>query len=256
MVPFLEEMDRSLIPYCLDIVGTGEAEIELRTTLAVRATSGRVRFHGWQEGDALYDRFFPNADFFVHFAVTEGIPTAPREAMAHGVIPVLAAYEGIYAENHFRHGDNALVFPVGQPRLAAGRIVAACRMPGEMARLSGNAMRSQAGPWLFDGVMDTWAAFFDGLMEKECKREFHNDIRFPSASRLDRLVRSPWLGERIRRMLGRSFVHSDPGSEWPVSSGLCSTGADQKIRAFASAWEEQCRLAAGHRRSAASVESA
>jgi glycosyltransferase involved in cell wall biosynthesis len=256
MGAFLDELDRLEIPYTLDIVGTGEAESELRERLAPRVHSGRATFHGWQNADSLYRCFFPGTDFLIQFARTEGLPTAPREAMAHGVVPVLAAYEGIYTEGHFRDAENALIFPVGQPRLAAERIVAAWTTPGEMARLSRNATRSQSGPWLLEGVMDTWAGFFDGLMEKDCKRIFRDDIRFPSASRLDRLVRSPWLAERFRRMLRRSFVHKDPGSEWPVSSWLCTADADEEIRAFAAAWEEHSRVAAERRTGSASPESA
>jgi hypothetical protein len=243
LAPFLDEMERLAIPYRLDIVGSGETESELRAAMGSRIRDGRVSFHGWQSGEALYGRFFPSVDFLVHFAHTEGIPTAPREAMAHGVIPVMAEYEGIYAEGHFRDGVNALIFPVGQPAAAAVRLGAVWTKPGEVQRLSRNAAETETGRWLFDGVMDTWAEFFDWSVSADCKREFRDDIRFPNASRLDRLTRSRWLGERIRRAVGRSFVHNDPGSEWPVSSWLCSAEVDVEIRNFASDWERQCRVA-------------
>jgi glycosyltransferase involved in cell wall biosynthesis len=244
LAPFLDEMERLAIPYRLDIVGSGEAESELREAMAARMLDGRVTCHGWQSSEALYERFFPAADFLVHFAHTEGLPTAPREAMAHGVVPVIAAYEGIYAEGHFRDGVNALIFPVGQLAEAAARLGAVWTKPGEVQRLSHNAAEAETGRWLFDGVMDTWAEFFDWCMSADCQREFRDDVRLPTASRLDRLTRSPWLGERIRRAVGRSFVHDDPGSEWPVSSWLCFAEPDAEIRNFASDWERQCRLAA------------
>jgi glycosyltransferase involved in cell wall biosynthesis len=245
LVPFLDELERLAIPYRLDIVGSGETESEMREAMASQISDGRVTCHGWQSSEALYGRFFPAADFLLHFAYTEGIPTAPREAMAHGVIPIMAAYEGIYAEGHFRDGVNALIFPVGQPAEAAARLGAVWTKPEEVQRLSRNAAETETGRWLFDGVMDTWAEFFDWCMSAHLQREFRDDIRLPNASRLDRLTRSPWVGERIRKALGRSFVHNDPGSEWPVSSWLCSAQADAEIRNFASDWERQCRLAAG-----------
>ncbi len=83
--PFLRELDRNGIDYALDVVGTGPYETELSHRLTGWVAQGRVKFHGWQSKDRLYSELFPKMDCIIHFAHTEGVTIAPREAMAHGV---------------------------------------------------------------------------------------------------------------------------------------------------------------------------
>ncbi|HWW61859.1 MAG TPA: glycosyltransferase family 4 protein, partial [Thermoanaerobaculia bacterium] len=108
------ELRRRGIAFTLDVAGDGEVAGELRERLP------DARFHGWTSTDELYERVYPELDVLVHFAEWEGITIAPREAMAHGVVPVISSFPG-HAQQ-FLHDGNALVFPVGDVRAAADAI--------------------------------------------------------------------------------------------------------------------------------------
>src|SRR5437763_1315751 len=85
----LDELRRRGVPFTCVVAGTGPQEAELRSRLP------DVDFLGWQTTEQLYDRVYPELDLLLHFAAWEGVPIAPREAMAHGVVPVMARFRGI-----------------------------------------------------------------------------------------------------------------------------------------------------------------
>ncbi|HEX2061490.1 MAG TPA: glycosyltransferase family 4 protein, partial [Thermoanaerobaculia bacterium] len=96
------ELERRGIPFTCDVAGDGTELAELRARLP------RARYHGWLSTAELYERVYPELDVLVHFAEWEGVTIAPREAMAHGVVPVVSRFIG--AED-FVDGVNSLTFP-------------------------------------------------------------------------------------------------------------------------------------------------
>ena len=111
--PFLEALEAQGIEYRMHVAGIGPAESRLRELLASRVAQGSVVFHGWVSRDDLYRLHFPRVHCFVHFAGWEGMTIAPREAMAHGAVPVISRFPGWRIEGQFRDGETALTFPVG-----------------------------------------------------------------------------------------------------------------------------------------------
>jgi glycosyltransferase involved in cell wall biosynthesis len=235
--PFLRELDRKGIDYTLDVVGTGPYETQLSQSLTGWVVQGRVKFHGWQPRDRLYLEFFPKMDCLIHFAHTEGVTIAPREAMAHGVVPVISEFTGLEAEQQFVHESNSLTFPVGDMKAAATNIGRLMSESGLMERLSKNAMASQSGKYTFDGSMDAWAKALDHCVEQPPAIGAVSKLSGPVDGRLTRMGMSPRAAQRVRDILGRQHFHSDPGSEWPTGSGLLTEDVAAEIMSFAADYE-------------------
>jgi glycosyltransferase involved in cell wall biosynthesis len=232
-------LEKRQVPYGLDIIGTGPDEGELRQRLARFVETGRVVFHGWQDHDALYERFLPRLDCLLHFAVTEGVTIAPREAMAHGVVPVISEFTGLKTEAHFVHEVNALTFPVGDVGEAVRCVERLVAEPELLGRLSRRAMASQTGLYSFEGTIESWANALNDCMSRPIRTGPLPRLAFAPDGRLARLGVSSELAQRLRNIVGRRHEHVDPGSEWPVSSGLMTEEAAEDIRQFAARVERE-----------------
>jgi hypothetical protein len=181
----------------------------------------------------LYADVFLTLDILVHFAFTEGVTIAPREAMVHGVVPVVAEFIGLKRERHFVDGVNALTFPVGNVDAAARCIGRLAEEPGLLEKLSENAMRSQRGVYSFGGAIEAWAEALDRCLKIPAQTGPLPKLSSPLDGRLARWGVAPWLAQRVRDLLGRRHEHADPGSEWPTGSGLGTEQAFESIWRFA-----------------------
>jgi glycosyltransferase involved in cell wall biosynthesis len=240
LVALLEIFERWSLRYRMEIVGTGPAEAELQARLAQLVEVGRVSFHGWLTGHALYHKIYPELDCLVHFAHTEGVTIAPREAMAHGVVPVVSRFIGLAVERQFVHEMNALTFPVGDVEAAAACVRRLFEEPGLLRRLSESAMQSQRGRYSSEGAMRAWAEAFDRCLEQPARTGDLPRVPFAPDGRLTRSGVPPWLAQRVRDLLGRRHDHTDPGSEWPTGSGLMTPEAADSIRCFGESLEATC----------------
>jgi glycosyltransferase involved in cell wall biosynthesis len=240
LVALLEIFERWSLRYRMEIVGTGPAEAELQAQLARLVEAGRVSFHGWLAGRILYQKIYPELDCLVHFAHTEGVTIAPREAMAHGVVPVVSRFIGLAVEGQFVHELNALTFPVGNVEAAAACVRRLVEEPGLLGRLSENAMQSQRGRYSSEGATRAWAEAFDRCLGQPVRTGDLPPVPFQPDGRLTRAGIPPWLAQRLRDLLGRRHDHTDPGSEWPTGSGLMTREAADSIRRFGECLEATC----------------
>jgi len=215
-----EELARRGVPFTLRVAGAGSAADELRARLP------RMQFDGWLTTSELYERVYPELDVFVHFADWEGLTIAPREAMAHGVVPVVSRFTG--AED-FADEVNALTFAVGDIAAAADCIERLHRDRALLERLSAAARESQGGIRSEEGALDAWAELLRGATA----RPQRIGPSLPPAPR-DRglLERAPdALAELVRR--ARKRRHADPGSEWPHWSGVGDAALEAQLARFA-----------------------
>ncbi|MFG0335022.1 MAG: glycosyltransferase family 4 protein [Maioricimonas sp. JB049] len=237
LVLLTRELRRRGLPFRLHIAGVGPAEHSLRQQLADEQADGRVVFHGWLSRERLYRELYPQADCFVHFAAWEGITIAPREAMVHGVVPVISRFRGLEVEGQFVDGETALTFPVGDVEAAADQISRLLEVQGLLQRLSRNAMRSQQGKYLFEGSMDAWAR----ALEQTARRPPLAGVIPRVDQQLDgRLIRwgvTVGLQEGFRQQTGRKVRHRSPGSEWPTCSGRVTEVARLRFDRFADSLE-------------------
>ena len=218
------ELERRRIAFACEVAGEGSVAAELRKRMP------SARFHGWLSTNELYERVYPEIDVLVHFAEWEGVTIAPREAMVHGVVPVVSRFTGLQAEGQFLDGVNSLTFPVGDVAAAAHCIERLHGDPALLERLSRAARASQDGIRSEQGAADAWAeAFRDAL-----GRSPRVGAVLPALPRdhglLERLGIPASIAEIVRKRRGRR--HADPGSEWPHWSGVRDEELMHQVDAF------------------------
>jgi glycosyltransferase involved in cell wall biosynthesis len=206
--PLVEELERRGIPFTLDVAGDGTAMEELRARLP------QARYLGWLSTAELYERVYPELDVLVHLAEYEGVTIAPREAMAHGVVPVISRHVG---SEDFLDDVNSLRFPIGDVQSAADAIERLHRDRVLLERLATSARESQGGIRSEEGAIDAWASAF----RETLARSSRIGRTLPASTRdqglLSRLGVPDGIAELVRRV--RQRKHGDPGSEWPHWSG-------------------------------------
>ncbi|MEO8380882.1 MAG: glycosyltransferase family 4 protein, partial [Acidobacteriota bacterium] len=205
----VDELERRGVPFTFEIAGDGSAAAELKARMP------RARFHGWLSTAELYAHVYPALDVLVHVAEWEGVTIAPREAMVHGVVPVVSRFTG--AED-FLDGVNALTFPVGDVAAAASAIERLDRDRELVARLSSAARTSQQGIRSEEGAADAWAAAFRRAVARPARVGSVLPATTRDTGRLTRVRAPDAFAELVRRI--RRRMHSDPGSEWPHWSGI------------------------------------
>jgi glycosyltransferase involved in cell wall biosynthesis len=198
------------------IVGSGPEEAGMRERLK---ENRRVHFHGLMRRADLYEQIYPRADALLLFSKYEAGPMVAWEAMAHGVVPIVSDFTGRTEEGVIRHGENALVFPVGDVERAA-ELVRDSMKAGALTSLSSNAEAGLPAEYRFEGFAGRWDSELRATLERPPRRGSPDRLpRQVSPGALARLG----FGERatllLRRLLRRKHVHSDPGGEWPHSYG-------------------------------------
>ena len=220
LADLLDELRRRGIAFTCDVAGSGAAEEELRRRLGTHA---EVTFHGWLSTEELYARVYPELDVMLHFAEWEGVTIAPREAMAHGAVPVVSRFVGLETEGQFLDEVNSLTFPVGDVQAAADAVARLDRDRALLERLSAAAAASQDGIRSEQGALDAWAAAFERTLALPARI---GDALPALPRERGRLAALPApIAEVGRRVLRRRMVHDDAGSEWPHCSGI----TDEKL---------------------------
>lgn len=237
LVTTLESLERLGVRFTLAVAGAGPQEEELKSRLGRYLDSGVATWHGWVSRERLYEEVYPRLDCLLHFAQVEGVTISPREAMAHGVVPVISEFPGLRCERQFLNDVNSLTFPVGETAAAAEHVLRLATAPGLITRLSAAAIRSQTGIYGFEGNLDAWAAALDRSLELPPMTGPVPRVDRSDRGRLARLGISPWLAQRIRDLAGRRPVSDDPGSEWPTSTRQIPREDAEELLRFAREYE-------------------
>jgi len=229
LVALCDELDRVSLPYHLTILGRGELAAPLRERLAARIQRGTVTLRDPVPLDELYRTIYPALDCTLLFSRdAEGLPIAPMEAMAHGVLLATSDFRGRAIEGLIRHRRTALVFPVGDLRSAALELECVATRPDEWRRISLGGRHAVAQEYSFARMIERWAQVLDETVQRPPAAGPAPGAPIQPVGRLDR-----WLGvtmaETVRRLLRRRFVHPDP-SEWPYcgeegTEGVAATAA-------------------------------
>jgi len=235
----LDALDQRGVAFELHVAGSGPAEATLRQRMAARIASGEVVMHGWVSRDTLYQQLYPQADVFLHFAGWEGMTIAPREAMVHGVVPVISRFQGLRREGQFVDGETAMTFEIGDIATAAECVARLDREPSLLARLSEAGRHTQSGKYEFGGSIKAWADALDNCMDQPVKRGTLPVVADRSQGRLSRAGLTPAWEARMRRLLRRPVKHRSPGSEWPTSSGMSGDGFLKDIQQRARSIDER-----------------
>jgi glycosyltransferase involved in cell wall biosynthesis len=225
LVPFASALQRLNAPVELHLYGDGPAADDLRKELG--GLSLPVVFHGHVPQELLLSNEYRRLDVLLLFSAIEGSPNAVCEAMARGVVPVIARYLGAAGERFVVDGINGYTFPVAGVETAAEIVDRIARDRALLARLSVAA---------FDAVDDAERMHRDWLavLERVLRQPVHRadltglDLSRP-AGRLDRFLPTA-LADGLRVAFGRGFRHPDGWAEWPGTLPVPGQRTDEVLR--------------------------
>ncbi len=198
------------------VAGSGPEEPFLREALTAPAAEGRVVFHGELAREKLYRDLYPFLDGLVVFSAAEGGPLAAWEALAHGVVPVVADFAGRAEEGMLRAEENCLVFPVGDVETAA-KCVRRLLDPARRAALAAGFQRLPAER-TEEGCADRWDRELRAMLERPARIGSAPLPRMVSPGRLS-VPYSVRMSYGLRRVFGRPPEPAGPGDEWPHAYG-------------------------------------
>ncbi len=138
-VQIADALDDRKIPFCLTLVGEGDAMPKLQEALRDYIRDGRVRLPGrlsYSSVRALLDE----TDVFLLMSAWEGLPISLLEAMAHGCVPVVSQINS-GTPDLVTDGENGLVAPIGDIQAFADAIERLYREPDLLPRFGQAAHR-------------------------------------------------------------------------------------------------------------------
>jgi len=203
------------VAFELWLAGGGPDEVTLRKSLTYHQALGRVRWLGNVPPDAVADRVYRKVDVLINPSFWETGPIVAWEAMANGVVLVSSRYVGSGQEAALVDDINCRLFEIGD---AAGAAIAirSVLAPDARKKLCSGAYSLVRARYSLDASVKAWAESLRSITELPLRPTA--TIAVPNAGRLDR-----WFGvergERLRRLLGVRFKHSEPGAAWPHSYG-------------------------------------
>jgi hypothetical protein len=211
LIDLLVELDARNVDYTVTVVGEGElAEPMVR---GLEPWRNRVTVVPAMTTDELYERIYPRLDVCLLFSPSEGVPNVLMEAMVHGVVPVTSDFRGRSLQGLLRHEETALVFPTGNVSAAADSIAWLDRNRDAMESLARRAKSAAETEHSLEGMGDAFARVLEKTIAGSPQRASVPPLT-PLAGRLTGLIGAT-AAERLRVLLGRRFLHSDP-SEWPL----------------------------------------
>lgn len=211
-----DELLRLGIAFELCIAGAGPDEAELRQRLAAHTGAGRVRWLGHVAAGDVAERVYRQADVLINPSLWETGPIVVWEAMAHGVAVVSSRYVGCGLEGALVDGENCRLFAIGETASAAGAL-ASLTDAVLAARLRAGGLALVRSRYSIAASVAAWDSAL-GVVLAQAPLPVPALRRIEPAGRLDRLL-GVGTGERLRRLLGKSYIHAEPGGEWPHSYG-------------------------------------
>jgi hypothetical protein len=204
-----DALDRKGVDYELTVVGDGPARSALEEALR-----GRARLTGKLPVDALYETILPSLDVLLLFSTAEAGPQVVWQAMHHGVVPVVSAYRGLAAEGTLRHGETAMVFPLGDVEAAASCIASLAQNRSLLNGIAAAAEKEVDPCYILDHSFEEWLRALEDAVSLPCAVGQELPFRPPSGA-LERWHLPAWLAYTVRRVSGRLPTPVDPGDEWP-----------------------------------------
>lgn len=208
----LGHLDESGLDFRVEIAGEGPREGALREALAPWLASGRATMLGAVSSGNIGE-VYARADVLLVTSSWETGPIVIWEAMAVGVPVVTSRYVGCGLEGALEHGENCLMFPVGDAREAARQLTKL-----EDPKVVGTLV--QAGRRLVDErysiphSVAAWSRALQEIAASGSAADTSPECAPRPAGRLDRLL-GTGPAETVRRCLGIAFAHHSPGGEWP-----------------------------------------
>lgn len=232
----LAALDRQGVDYRLRIVGDGPERAALAAAIRPWVCAGRVELAGALPAAALGPQVYAQADALLITSSWETGPIVAWEAMAAGVVVVSSQYVGSRLEGALQPGRNCAMFPVGDAAEAARQLASLASDAARVARLVDAGRALVAERYATARSVRAWADVLQAITRLPAQALPANEPPPPARGRLDR-----WLGsgraETLRRALGRAYLHTEPGGEWPHT--LATKAAEAALLAKAASLDDQ-----------------
>jgi hypothetical protein len=212
LVAIVGEMDRQKINYELFIAGAGPEENWLRCELKLNVERGVVQFLGTLSSKELED-FYGTIHTLLITSHWETGPIVAWEAMARGVLVVTSAYIGSGLEGNLRHGENCLIYPIGNA-VAAVECIVEARDVERRSHLTSAGIAFVRQKMTHERSIKYWSDSFASIKSQPIRAPSLEDTPREPAGRLDHLL-GVRLAELVRRIVRRNPVPAEPGHEWP-----------------------------------------
>lgn len=211
----LAELHTRGVDFHLSIAGAGPEEARLRDRLSSFGDQ-RVSFLGHVPYQTLLDEVYPRCHVMLVPSYWETGPIVIWEAMARGLAVVSARYIGSGLEGSLRHGENCLLYPVGDTTQAADCLsqITDDTLRANLTRAAYELVQER---YTLTTSVDTWDRCLQQVLELPHLPPAQPPER-AAQGRLDRLL-GFGLAEHVRTRLGYRYEHRAPGGEWPHSYG-------------------------------------
>lgn len=200
------------VPFQISIAGGGPDEVALHEKINALGVSHYFQFLGVLNPQELAIAYRTH-DALIITSVWETGPIVAWEAMSHGLPVISSRYVGSGLEGALVHQVNCLLFPVGDMDAAASAVQSLTK-PGLTDRLVHGGLELVRTRYSREASVAMWDAAFLSILDLPALPTPTQRPASAPSGRLDR-----WLGaaggERVRRALGISYHHGDPGGEWP-----------------------------------------
>ena len=212
LVVIVKELDRRNINYQLLIAGAGPEESWLRCELKSHVERGVVQFIGVLSGKEM-EEFYGTIHTLLITSLWETGPIVAWEAIAHGVLVVTSAYIGSGLEGNLRHGENCLIYPIGNAVAAVECIVEAQDVE-RRSHLTSAGIAFVRQKMTHERSIKYWSDSFATIKSQPIRAPSLEDTPCEPAGRLDHLL-GVRLAELVRHIVRRNPVPAEPGHEWP-----------------------------------------
>jgi len=217
------ELDRLGFDYLLRIAGDGPERAQVLQSLEPWITRGTVEYLGALPAADLGPMVYAHADALLLTSMWETGPIVVWEAMAAGTAVVTSRYIGSGLEAALQPGLNCLAFGVGDAAGAARQLARLDADGNFHAALVRNGRALVRERYSVDASVMSWAQCLDEVMALPAQMAPVRTWQPLPSGRLDRLL-GVGPAETVRKLLGLSHVHQEPGGEWPHTA---HAGADE-----------------------------
>ncbi len=199
----------------LVIAGDGPDAHQLKDAFASAGVADCVRWAGVLNREALAHQY-RDSDALIITSDWETGPIVAWEAMANRLPVVSSSYVGAGRERALIDGQNCLLFPVGDTKTAAAKVMQ-LQDVALHNRLTDNAYQTVLARYTLDASVKAWADAFGQALQLPSPppgTALTAQESPPLLGRLDRFL-GLRLGETVRAALGVAYEHASAGAEWP-----------------------------------------
>lgn len=223
LVLIVEAAQKAGLEIDLLVAGDGPDRDMMRNEMAARKLETSIHFLGALNAAQVVERVYGRCDALIVTSSWETGPIVAWEAMTQGIPVLTSAYVGSGAEGALVDSENCLMFPVGDIAAAVAKLRVLTE-PNEGERLGEAGRMMVARRYTLAKSLEQWDAQLTHVLALPALAPGQRQLT-QHGGRLDALLGARFA-EHIRRLLGRSFTHSEPGGEWPHAYGVGALDKD------------------------------